>query len=212
MKKVFVVCAAFVLSLSFVSNTNAQQGKIGIFDEQTVLSLFPGIQQKLDTVMGKFINDTLKPDYDYTYSQFLVKDSTFKKDSQKLTPQVRSVMLKDINELKSKIVNWQQYQNQVVEQKQQEILAPYTKRIYDALIKIIQEQKYVYVMKSDAFVIPPPIADNLSIKVAVALKLKLPKEAEDALRNAGLPVSSGGSDAAPTRPTISRPAPTRPKN
>ena len=204
MKKVFVLCVAFALSLTFISSANAQQGKIGIFDEQTVLSLIPGIQQKLDTLMGKFINDTLKPDYDYTYSQFLVKDSTFKKDSGKLTPQVRAVMLKDINDLKSKIVNWQQYQNQATEQKQQEILEPYRQKIYDALLKIVQEQKYVYVMKSDAFVIPPTIADNLSIKVAMALKLKLPKEAEDALRNAGIPVTSG-SDA-PSKPAFTKPA------
>jgi Skp family chaperone for outer membrane proteins len=187
MKKFFVVCVAFVLSLMCISSANAQ-GKIGIFDEQTVLSLIPGIQQKLDTAIGKFINDSLKPDYDYTYSEFLRKDSTFKKDSLKLTPAVRSITNNDINALKSKLVNWQQYQNQAVEQKQQEILSPYTQKIYDALIKIIQEQKYVYVMKSDAFVIPPPIADNLSIKVAIALKLPLPKEAQDALRNAGLAV------------------------
>jgi Skp family chaperone for outer membrane proteins len=197
MKKVFVLCVAFALSLTFISSANAQQGKIGIFDEQTVLSLFPGIQQKLDTLMGKFVNDTLKPDYDYTYSQFLVKDSTFKKDSSKLTPQVRKVMLDDVNNLKSKIVNWQQYQNQAMEQKQQEILAPYTQKVYDALIKIIQEQKYTYVMKSDAFVIPPPIGDNLSLKVAIALKLPLPKEAQDALRNAGIPTST---EAAPAKP------------
>jgi Skp family chaperone for outer membrane proteins len=197
MKKVFVLCVAFALSLTFISSANAQQAKIGIFDEQTVLSLFPGIQQKLDTLMGKFVNDTLKPDYDYTYSQFLVKDSTFKKDSGKLTPQVRKVMLDDVNNLKSKIVNWQQYQNQAMEQKQQEILAPYTQKVYDALIKIIQEQKYTHVMKSDAFVIPPPIADNLSLKVAIALRLPLPKEAQDALRNAGI---STTSDAAPAKP------------
>jgi Skp family chaperone for outer membrane proteins len=209
MKKVFVLCVAFALSLTFISSANAQQGKIGIFDEQTVLSLFPGIQQRLDTLMGKFINDTLKPDYDYTYSQFLVKDSTFKKDSGKLSPQVRKVMSDDINALKSKIVNWQQYQNQVTEQKQQEILAPYTQKIYDALIKIIQEQKYVYVMKSDAFVIPPPIADNLSLKVAIALKLPLPKEAQDALRNAGIPVTS---EAAPVRPAGAKPATTPKKS
>ncbi|MFC4233425.1 OmpH family outer membrane protein [Parasediminibacterium paludis] len=201
MKKVFVLCVAFALSLTFISNASAQQGKIGIFDEQTVLSLFPGIQQKLDTLMGKFVNDTLKPDYDYTYSQFLVKDSTFKKDSGKLTPQVRKVMLDDINNLKSKIVNWQQYQNQAMEQKQQEILAPYTQKVYDALVKIIQEQKYTYVMKSDAFVIPPPIADNLSLKVAIALKLPLPKEAQDALRNAGISTST---EAAPTKPAAKK--------
>lgn len=207
MKKVFVLCVAFALSLTFISNASAQQGKIGIFDEQTVLSLFPGIQQKLDTIMGKFVNDTLKPDYDYTYSQFLVKDSTFKKDSGKLTPQVRKVMLDDINNLKSKIVNWQQYQNQAMEQKQQEILAPYTQKVYDALIKIIQEQKYTYVMKSDAFVIPPPIADNLSLKVAIALKLPLPKEAQDALRNAGI---STTSDAAPAKPAAAGTKPAAP--
>lgn len=203
MKKVFVVCVAFALSLLCVSNASAQQGKIGIFDEQTVLSLFPGIQQKVDTILGKYVNDSLKPDYDYTYSEFLRKDSTFKKDSAKLTPAVRSITNNDINALKSKIVNWQQYQNQAIEQKQQEILEPYRQKVYDALLKIVQEQKYVYVMKSDAFVIPPPIADNLSIKVAMALKLKLPKEAEDALRNAGIPVTSGGSDA--PKPTTTKP-------
>jgi len=168
-----------------------------------VLSLFPGIQQKLDTLMGKFVNDSLKPDYDYTYQQFLLNDSIYKKDSSKLTPQVRKVMADDINKLKSKIVNWQQYQNQAMEQKQQEILAPYTQKVYDALIKIIQEQKYTYVMKSDAFVIPPPIADNLSLKVAIALKLPLPKEAEDALRNAGISTSTDSKPAAGTKPAAS---------
>lgn len=197
MKKVFVLCVAFALSLTFISNASAQQGKIGIFDEQTVLSLFPGIQGKLDTLMGKYVNDTLKPDYDYTYQQFLLKDSAYKADSGKDKPSLRSVKLKDLNELKSKIVNWQQYQNQMMEQKQQEILAPYTQKVYDALIKIIQEQKYTYVMKSDAFVIPPPIADNLSLKVAIALKLPLPKEAQDALRNAGI---SPTGDATPAKP------------
>ena len=65
----------------------------------------------------------------------------------------------------------------------------------------IQEQKYTYVMKSESFVIPPPIADNLSIKVAIALKLPLPKEAQDALRNAGLPVG----EATQARPTGAKP-------
>ncbi|MDI9364598.1 MAG: OmpH family outer membrane protein [Flavobacterium sp.] len=197
MKKVFVLCVAFALSLTFISNASAQQGKIGIFDEQTVLSLFPGIQQKLDTLMGKFVNDSLKPDYDYTYQQYLLKDSTYNKDSLKYQPSTRAVMRKDLNDLKAKIVNWQQYQNQAMEQKQQEILEPYRQKLYDALLKIIQEQKYIYVMKSDAFVIPPPIADNLSLKVAIALKLPLPKEAQDALRNAGI---STTSDAAPAKP------------
>jgi Skp family chaperone for outer membrane proteins len=205
MKKVFVLCVAFALSLTFISSASAQQGKIGIFDEQTVLSLFPGIQQKLDTLMGKFVNDSLKPDYDYTYQQFLLNDSIFKKDSGKLTPQVRKVMSDDINKLKSKIVNWQQYQNQAMEQKQQEILAPYTQKVYDALIKIIQEQKYTYVMKSDAFVIPPPITDNLSLKVAIALKLPLPKEAEDALRNAGISTTPDAKPAAGTKPAAPAP-------
>ncbi len=185
MKKVLVVCLAFTALVLSVNSTNAQ-GKIGLFDEQTVLSLYPGIQGKLDTAIQKYMADSLKPQYDYEYSELLRKDSTFKKDSIRLSPSVRQIMTKEINQHKYTIVNWQQFQNQALEQKSEELLFPYKQKVYEALQKIVTDQKYTYVFKGDVFVFPPPLADNLTIKVAQALKLQLPREWTDALRAQGL--------------------------
>ncbi len=183
MKQVLVVCVAFAASLFYSNNAHAQM-KIGTFDEQSVLGLMPGIQ-KIDTLLQKFMNDSLKPEYDYELSELMRKDSTFKKDSITMNAGVRGIMQKEINQHKYKIVNWQQYQNQILEQKQEEFLYPFKQRIYASLEKIVREQKYTHVVKSDVFLIAPP-QDNLVIKVALDLKLKFPKEVEDQLREQGL--------------------------
>jgi Skp family chaperone for outer membrane proteins len=184
MKKVFFLCVALAVTAVAATNTQAQAIKIGTFEEQQVLALMPGIQ-KVDTLLQKFLADSLKPEYDYTLSELMTKDSTFKADSIKLQPGTRGLMQRDINQLKYKIVNWQQYQNEVLQSKQDEFLFPFKKEVYASLEKIIREQKYTHVLKNDAVLIAPP-TDNLSIKVAIDLKLKFPKEVEDQLRAQGL--------------------------
>ncbi len=60
MKKLLFVCVVLAASLLFSNSTNAQV-KIGYFDEQSLLSLFPDIQ-KIDTVINKdsiFINNVI---------------------------------------------------------------------------------------------------------------------------------------------------------
>ena len=194
MKKVLVVCV-MAMAASLFNTTQAQAVKIGVFDEQDVLSLFPGIQ-KIDTLLRQYAVDSLKPDYDYTVADFVKKDSTFKADSAKLAPSVRTAMQRDIQQLRAKLVNWQQYENQMVQQKQNELLYPYMQKVVGALQEIVAEQKYTYVFKSEAFspYVQPPILDNLTIKVAQRLKLPIPKEIEDAVKNA----QSGGAPI--TRP------------
>jgi hypothetical protein len=49
MKKLLFVCVVLAASLLFSNSTNAQV-KIGYFDEQSLLSLFPDIQ-KVDTII-----------------------------------------------------------------------------------------------------------------------------------------------------------------
>ena len=101
-----------------------------------------------------------------------------------------------INQHKYKIVNWQQYQNQMVQQKEEELLYPYKQKIYASLEKIIKEQKYTHVFKGDQLLVAPP-SDNLVIKVALDLKLKFPKDVEDQLRAQGLLDSSPSPATAP---------------
>ncbi len=64
---------------------------------------------------------------------------------------------------------------------------PYKQKIYASLEKIIREQKYTHIFRGDAL-LKSPIGDNLSIKVALDLKLTLTKEVLDELKAQGTPV------------------------
>lgn len=187
------------------------QVKIGTFDEQSVLGLMPGIQ-KVDSQLQKYMADSLKPEYDYELSELMRLDSTFKKDSASMQSGTRGIMQKEINQHKYKIVNWQQYQNQILEQKQEELLYPFKQKVYASLEKIIKEGKYTHVFKSDALLIAPP-TDNLVIKVALDMKLKFPKDVEEQLRAQGLldGTPSSGPAPAPKAPRPGGPKPMSPR-
>ncbi|OIR05019.1 outer membrane protein (OmpH-like) [mine drainage metagenome] len=197
MKKILVVCVALTIGLVFSNSTKAQQLKIGVFDEESVLGLFPDIQ-KVQTALDQYAQDSLKGEYDYTLSEFKRLDSTFKKDSATLAPSVKSLMQKDIATNYSKIVNWQQYQQQMLQAKQNQLLEPYLKKVYAAFQEVVAEQKYTWVLKKDACVIPGGLADNISIKVAQKLKLPLPQEVMDELKRQGLPTGSTETGTKPT--------------
>lgn len=201
MKKILVVCVAFATSLVFSNSTKAQQIKIGVFDEESVLGLFPDIQ-KVQTALDQYAQDSLKGEYDYELSEFKRKDSVYKKDSASMPASVRGIIQKEIAGHYNKIVNWQQYQQQMLQTKQNQLLQPYLEKVYAAFQEIIAEQKYTWVLKKDALVVPGPLADNLSIKVAQKLKLTLPKELNDALKAQGL---STGTNNSGTKPASAKP-------
>ena len=182
MKKHLFACVVFALGLSISNKTNAQV-KIGVFDEETILSLMPGIQ-KVDTLLQKYLMDSLKPEYDYEVYQFQTKDSTYKRDSATLNSSVKSIMRKEIGQHLSKIQNWQQYQQQMLQGKQQEFLKPFLEKIYSALQLVLQEQKYTHVFKKDVFIYADK-SDELMLRVIQKLKIPVPKEVEDQIKALG---------------------------
>ncbi|MCX6297595.1 MAG: OmpH family outer membrane protein [Bacteroidetes bacterium] len=194
MKKVLFVCVAVVASLLFTNHTNAQT-KIGTFDEESVLGLMPDID-KVSAALQSYAKDSLQVDYEYSVLEFNRRDSIYRKDSATMPARAREQATKELNQLKYKLVNWQQFQQESVRAKQDELLVPYKQKIYASLEKIIREQKYTHVFRNDAL-LKSPIGDNLSIKVAQDLKLNLPKEVIDELKNQGVPVPAA---AAPTKP------------
>jgi Skp family chaperone for outer membrane proteins len=186
MKK--VLFAAILLVASAFSNSAIAQTKIGYFDDQSVIALFPGIQEKLDTVLNSYAKDSLQDEYNYTLKDYQVKDSIYKRDSVDLSkrPKALQMATDDLNRLKYKLINWQQYQQQMMEQKQEGLLLPYRQKIAQALSEIVAEQKYNLVLKADALspYAQPSIADNLTVRVALRLKLPVPKDIEDAFKAA----------------------------
>ncbi len=194
MKKILVVCVALTISLVFSNSTKAQQLKIGVFDEESVLGLFPDIQ-KVQTALDQYQQDSLRGEYEYTVSEFKRLDSTFKKDSATMAPSVKALMQRDITANYSKIANWQQYSQKMLGDKQNQLLQPYLEKVYAAFQEIVAEQKYTWVLKKDACIIPGGLGDNISIKVAQKLKLPLPQQVIDELKKQGLP--TGTTDSAP---------------
>ena len=186
MKK--VLFAAMLLVAFALGNSATAQTKIGYFDDQSVVALFPGIQEKLDTVLNSYAKDSLQDEYNYTLKDYQVKDSIYKRDSADLSkrPKALQMATDDLNRLKYKLINWQQYQQQMMEQKQEALLLPYRQKIAQALSEVVAEQKYNLVLKADALspYAQPSIADNLTIRVALKLKLPVPKEIEDAFKAA----------------------------
>ena len=195
MKKLLFVCVAIAVSLLFTNSSDAQSAKIGYFDEQLTLSLFPGIG-KIDTMMQSYQNDSLRAEYDYRVYEFQRADSMFKKDSATMPVKARELATRDLNQKKYTLVNWQQLGQQMYEAKMEQLLNPYKQKIFEALKLVITEQKYTFILTAQALspYAQPPLLDNLSIRVAMKLKLPLTKEIEEAWRVAS------GSSASPAAP------------
>jgi Skp family chaperone for outer membrane proteins len=207
MKKGFLFAAVLAVAILFTNNASAQSTvKIGYFDEQSVIGLFPGIQEKLDTLLQSYAKDSLQEEYNYTLKDFQVKDSIYKRDSADLSkrPKALELATTDLNRLKYKLINWQQYQQESMQQKQEQVLLPYRQKIYAALTEVIAENKYTWVLNASALSVyyQPSIADNISIRVAMKMKLPLPKEIEEAFRVAtgGAPAKAAAAPAATKAP------------
>jgi Skp family chaperone for outer membrane proteins len=194
MKKVLLVVVAGVFGLFTASTANAQI-KIGTFDEEAILSFMPGIQN-VDSLLQDYVKDSLQPEYDYELYQFQTKDSTYKRDSSNMNNSVKQIIKKEIAQHFYKIQNWQQYQQQKLQAKQQELLRPYLEKIYGVLQTVISEQKYTHVFKKDVFIYADK-SEELMLRVLVKLKVPLPKEIEDQVKALGI---TGGSGPAP-KPT-----------
>ena len=192
MKK--VLFAAILLMACAFGNSATAQTKIGYFDDQSVIALFPGIQEKLDTVLRSYAQDSLQEEYNYTLKDYQIKDSIFRRDSADLSKKAKAYEMAttDLNKLKYKLINWQQYQQSMMQQKEEGLLLPYRQKVAAALSEVVAENKYTLVLKAESLspYAQPSIADNLTIRVAIKLKLALPKDVEDAFKAA-----TGGATA-----------------
>lgn len=194
MKKFLLVCVAFA-AVTLFSNSASAQVKIGYFDEQAALSLFPGIA-KIDTLLNSYRIDSLQEEYKYNVADFQRRDSIFKKDSATMPAKARELATRELLQLRYKLVNWQEYSQQMEQAKYEELVNPYREKLYAAVQEVVSEQKYTLVLKAETIspYARPNLLDNITIRVAQKLKLPLPKDIEDAWK------AASGSSSAPAKP------------
>jgi outer membrane protein len=172
MKKLLVAVVAIAGVMLAGTEKAAAQSKMGYFDLEYVVSLMPGVS-KVDTLLAEFERDSLGMEYDFRLAEFQRNDSTLKADSAKMPARLYQEKRQDMIQKFYVLQNWQQYAQQVMQSKQQELMAPYLNKVLEAFQKVVDEGKYGYVFKRESLWIAPP-ADNLIPLVAKKIGLKLP--------------------------------------
>ncbi|HQW43211.1 MAG: OmpH family outer membrane protein [Chitinophagaceae bacterium] len=170
MKKFFSVIVVGA-GLLFAGTADAQM-KAGYISVDNMVGLMPETA-KLDSLLERYQADSINPQYAQIVSLYQYKDSVYK-DSLKTPPAVRKQIEQELPTLIYQIQNWQQLVNQAVEAKQNELLAPIYRKVYDAIKLVAKEKGYTHVFSKEAFLVAPD-GDDMIAAVAAKLKVPIPK-------------------------------------
>ncbi|MBL7723233.1 MAG: OmpH family outer membrane protein [Chitinophagaceae bacterium] len=170
MKKILTVIAIVGL-LSFSGSANAQT-KIGYISVDNVVGLLPEVA-KIDSLLERYQVDSLNPEYASLVQRYQFDDSLYR-DSVKTPKAVRDEIAKKLPGYIYQIQNWQQIVNQALEAKQNELLAPLYRKVYDAIKLVAKEKGYTHVFNKEALLVAPD-GDDMLTAVATKLKISIPK-------------------------------------
>ncbi len=169
MKRFFTVCT--VAALLFSASANAQT-KIGYISVDYVVSLIPETT-KLDSIINRYQADSVNQQYAQIVSLYQYKDSVYRDSLHKAPPAVLKQIEQELPGLVYQIQNWQTIAQQMTENKQNELLAPIYRKVYDAIKVVAKEKGYSHVFNKEAFLVAPE-GDDMLLLVAAKLKVKLP--------------------------------------
>jgi outer membrane protein len=170
MKKFFSVIA-LAFGLLVAGSANAQT-KIGYISIDNMVRVMPETS-KIDSLLEKYQNDSINPQYAQIVSLYQYKDSVYR-DSLKTPAVVRKQIEQELPTLIYQIQNWQTIVNQAMEARQNELLAPIYNKVYDAIRLVAKEKGYTHVMNKEALLVAPD-GDDMITAVAAKLKVQLPK-------------------------------------
>jgi outer membrane protein len=182
MKKVLIAVVALVGLLISANETKAQgQVKVGFFDLETMVTAMPGYRS-VDSLLQIYERDSLSNEYAFYQSEFQRLDSTYKKDSAAGKPKnVLDLIQKDRSNVAVKLIYWQQYSQQSIENKRNILAGPMVQQVFAAYQKVLQRGNYTFVLNPQALEgvslrMGLTKAENLFVPVAKELKIDLPEE------------------------------------
>lgn len=169
MKK--IVSLAVLAAGLLLTNSNAKaQTKIGYVSLAEFLPSMPEYK-KADTSMTDYRN-ALAQNFEDMKREFNEQDSLLSsKDTAKYSRAQLELKRKTLTELYLKVQGYQQQAQEQLQQKQQELVAPITKKAIDAIQAVAKENGYAYVLQKEALY-AYPLADDLLPLVKKKLGLK----------------------------------------
>jgi outer membrane protein len=187
MKKFFTVLL-FAVSLMVAGEVKAQ-AKFGYISSQELVSIMPETQ-KADSALTDYRNALVQSATE-KQNAFYAAIEQFNKDSVTMTEARKTVKRNELTKLGQDLGGENERIQQMLQQKQQELIGPINKKAFDAVQAVAKEAGYTYVFEKEALLVAPPAEDILPL-VAKRLNIKLP--------------SQGGGNQ-PARPTGNQPAP-----
>lgn len=161
MKRIVIIILVASVSLFGGTPLHAQT-KLGYISLSELISAMPEYK-KADTSMVDY-QTALNQNFDDMKSEFNEKDSMLSsKDTSKYTKAQIEIKRKQLGELYLKLQGYQQQASQLYQQKQQELMAPITKKAQEAVQQVAKENGYTYVFLKDALIVSPPAEDLLPI-------------------------------------------------
>jgi outer membrane protein len=171
MKKIFTVLV-LAAGLLFAGSANAQS-KFGYISVESVVQLMPETA-KIDSILERYQADSINPQYAQIVQLYQYKDSVYRDSVHPAPPAVKKQIEQELPALINQIQNWQQIVNQALEAKQNELLSPIYKKVYDAIKLVAKEKGYSHVFNKEAFLVAPE-GDDMIMLVAAKLKITVPK-------------------------------------
>lgn len=171
MKK--IITGILLFAGFFISGTANAQTKFGYISIENIVGLMPETA-KIDSTLERYQADSITPQYAQIVQLYQYKDSVYRDSVHPAPPAVKKQIEQELPTLINQIQNWQQIVNQAVEAKQNELLAPIYKKVYDAIRAVAKEKGYSHILTKEAFLVAPE-ADDIILLVAAKLKINVPK-------------------------------------
>jgi outer membrane protein len=169
MKKIVAILLAATGLLATSTRVEAQ-AKIGYISLQELYPSMPEYK-KADTSMGEY-QAALTQNFDDMKKEFNEMDSLLgSKDTLKYTKAQLEIRKRNLAEMYGKLQGWNQQAQQMIQQKQQELMGPIQKKALDAIQTVAKENGYTYVMDKGVLLVSPP-AEDITPLVKKKLGLK----------------------------------------
>ena len=173
MKKIISVVIV-ACGLLLAGNAANAQTKIGYMSVDQMIGLMPETA-RIDSQLQRYQADSVNATFAVLVQDYNYKDSMLNKnpDTAKIPASVKSQYRRDLESNAYQIQNWNAIANQLIQNKQDQLLAPVYNKVVTALRAVAKEKGYVYVLSKDVFLVAPD-ADDLLPLVAAKLGVKLP--------------------------------------
>ena len=160
-----------VMALSMF--TASAQNKFGYINTDELISVMPEAS-RADADLKEY-QAGLAQQYQDLLGELNMKDSSFVKDSVKLSASMKEIKRKELVELYQRVQNYQQESQEQYQAKANTMIAPIREKAITAIKAVAKENGYSYVFNEDNLLVMPN-GDNILPLVKTKLGIKdLPK-------------------------------------